>query len=209
MRAVRRQGGRCWVHNFFSSPALCSRHAAARTSHRVFLCSVHQGRRLPDKQQPLPEPHAKWPPVPGQAEGHASAHAKWRQRRVITYHFPSFLCRLASLLPLPVQHLLSWLTCICVLFACGSHSWSGNSWKSGAEDGKRGRDEPDQSGSQLWQPEVRWRGRTEGTGREQPRGQVRGHQQGEGRTEMWPLLQRGKETQANSAKIPLTDTSCH
>lgn len=36
--------------------------------------------------------------------------------------------------------------CVCV---CVFHSWSGTSWKSGAEDGNRGRDEPGQSGSQL------------------------------------------------------------
>lgn len=50
----------------------------------------HQGRRAPDEQQSLPEPHSKWPPVPGQAEGAASARARRRQRRVMTCHSPPF-----------------------------------------------------------------------------------------------------------------------
>lgn len=94
----------------FHRPGLSRERTAV--SPCVLLC--HQGRRPPDQQQPLPEPHAKWPPVPGQAEGDASAHARWRQRRVLTYHFPSFLRRIPVTLapPDPLRKLrLSWLNC--------------------------------------------------------------------------------------------------
>lgn len=59
-------------------------------------CPCHKGgtwrrRQQQQQQQPvgLPEPHAQRPPLPGQAEGRASAHASRRPRRVLP---PAFLC---------------------------------------------------------------------------------------------------------------------
>lgn len=140
-RYIRNQEGRCWRVFFFSSsfiPPLFlfwSISESGRCEH-LSTRSCHAGwtscrRQQQQQQQPvvLPEPHAKRPPVPGQAEGGAAAHAgrgpRWvlplllhlKSHDIIFHHRFSLQQRVTNLfISLYEQIFLLWLHYFIVLF---------------------------------------------------------------------------------------------